>query len=443
MDVGAADAEQPAVEPDRREQQHVVDVLAAVERVVDDERLAVLERRELVLLGDRGGRGVDRVQQLRDVVGDRDGIAARIEDRRRDVADLAHDGRVRGAVEVDAHLLRGRREGVADHRQRHRVHAPASRMRLPSRSARADQPSGTYVVAVGSSITHGPGRRLPASISLSGMVALGAGRRAGAPARRGTDRAQRRGRGGDQPVPDHFHVLLADRMPVADPVRFVERLDRRRDRHPVARHADLVGLADVSHVHFPAARHLRPRTLVGLELPVRLGLEVGEQRRDVLVGDARRQHDARDREVLARIGQQQAVRGDEAGVDRHEHARDAEVGRHRHRVQRPGAAVRHDRVVARVVSALDGHKPDGLGHRDVDEAQHALERLEARQPHAVGQGAERRLGGRRVEPQPPAEERLGADAPDQDVRVRDGEARCRPCRTPPGPGPRPRSPGRP
>ena len=69
-------------------------------------------------------------------------------------------------------------------------------------------------------------------------------------------------------------------------------------------------------------------------------------------------------------------------MTRHQHARDLQLAREPGGVQRPGAAERDQRVVARIVAALDGDDAD-------------------RPRHVGGDDADDALGGRRhVEPQP-------------------------------------------
>jgi len=89
--VGAGDAEEHTVGADRRKQQHVVYVLAPAKWVVEHERFVVLKIGEIVLFGDRRRGGVHRVQELRDVVGDRHRASVGVQDRRGDVPDLPYD----------------------------------------------------------------------------------------------------------------------------------------------------------------------------------------------------------------------------------------------------------------------------------------------------------------------------------------------------------------
>ena len=62
-------------------------------------------------------------------------------------------------------------------------------------------------------------------------------------------------------------------------------------------------------------------------------------------------------EIRAQIGQQQPHGAEDAGIARHQDARDVELAREPRRVQRPGAAERDQRVVARIVAALHARSP--------------------------------------------------------------------------------------
>ena len=57
-------------------------------------------------------------------------------------------------------------------------------------------------------------------------------------------------------------------------------------------------------------------------------------------------------EIGAQVGQQQAHGAQDAGIARHQDAADVQLARQPRGMQRPGAAERHQGVVARIMAAL-------------------------------------------------------------------------------------------
>ena len=93
-----------------------------------------------------------------------------------------------------------------------------------------------------------------------------------------------------------------------------------------------------------------------------------EDRADAAFGERlERLVDGRD-EVVAQVGDDAAERVGEPGPRRDQHLRDAELARQRRRVQRPGAAEREQREVARVVAARQADHADRAGHLVVGDA---------------------------------------------------------------------------
>ena len=83
----------------------------------------------------------------------------------------------------------------------------------------------------------------------------------------------------------------------------------------------------------------------------------------------------RRREVGAQVGQQQAHGAQDAGIARHQDAADLQLPRQPRGMQRPGAAERHQRVVARIVAALHGDHADRARHVGGDDREDALRGL--------------------------------------------------------------------
>ncbi len=86
---------------------------------------------------------------------------------------------------------------------------------------------------------------------------------------------------------------------------------------------------------------------------------------------------------MAQIGRQHAPRRERGRRRRDDHARDAELARDRDRVERPAAAVRDQRVVARIEPALGGDAADGERHLHVGEPHDARRRGVTRRGRAA------------------------------------------------------------
>ena len=109
-----AEADHAAGDEDRREDEHVGDVLAALERVVVDQEVALLQRLDRVAL-QAGAQGLaDRPELHRDELGLRHRVAVPVHQAGRAVARLAQDGRIGRADQLHAHLARRRDQRLAD-----------------------------------------------------------------------------------------------------------------------------------------------------------------------------------------------------------------------------------------------------------------------------------------------------------------------------------------
>ena len=165
-----AERHQLVVVEHRREDQDVVQVLAAAVRVVGDEPLAWLDFREIVALGEGLEDQAEGVHVDRAELGLGDDPTLTVEKRGRAVAGLADDGGIGRAHHHLAHLLGHGVEAVADDVEACLIDvaplghhpSPRSRTRAPAAPTVARQPGGTRVVAVGSSMMARPSRAKPA-----------------------------------------------------------------------------------------------------------------------------------------------------------------------------------------------------------------------------------------------------------------------------------------
>jgi adenosylmethionine-8-amino-7-oxononanoate aminotransferase len=158
-----------------------------------------------------------------------------------------------------------------------------------------------------------------------------------------------------------------------------------------------------------------------------LGEEVSEGR-PALPQEA----DPRPHVVVLDVRGEQAEGREVPRMARDEDARDPDLRGQRQRVHRPGAAVRDQDEVSRVVATLDGDLPDGGGHarhRDPDDPVGEGLGRQAAQPG--GQRADRVPRPGRIESDRAAEPAARADPPEHDVGVGDGRlgapepVRCR------------------
>ena len=105
-------------------------------------------------------------------------------------------------------------------------------------------------------------------------------------------------------------------------------------------------------------------------------------------------------------------------------ALDAGLGRVADRVARGRAAVREQREVARVVAALDRRAAQQVGHVRVHDPVHARGGLLDRLAEPLGERLERAHRGVAVERHRPAEEVVGVEIAEDQVRVGDGRQRA-------------------
>ena len=109
-----AEADDPAGDEDRREDEDVGDVLAALERVVVDQEVAFLERLDRMAPQAGAQRLADRAELHGDQLGLGHGVAVAVHQAGRAVARLAQDGRIGGADQLHAHLAGAGDQRLAD-----------------------------------------------------------------------------------------------------------------------------------------------------------------------------------------------------------------------------------------------------------------------------------------------------------------------------------------
>src|SRR5580693_1995642 len=105
-----------------------------------------------------------RAEMHRNMRGLCDQLAARVENRAREIVPLLDVGGERGLAEHDPHLVGNRSKAIVHHRQRDRIefHRAASNCRLPKSSTRKVNSGATYAVELSSTTTIGPRTRAPA-----------------------------------------------------------------------------------------------------------------------------------------------------------------------------------------------------------------------------------------------------------------------------------------
>ena len=146
-----AEAHDPAGDEDRREDEHVGNVLAALERVVVDQEVAFLQRLDRMAFQAGAQRLADRAELHGNELGLGHRVAVAVHQAGRAVARLAQDGRVGRADQLYAHLARRGDQRLADHGivdGTQLAHGDLRRIRLSAGSSSAVQPGGTQVVAV-------------------------------------------------------------------------------------------------------------------------------------------------------------------------------------------------------------------------------------------------------------------------------------------------------
>ena len=200
-----------------------------------------------------------------------------------------------------------------------------------------------------------------------------------------------------QPQRDDLHGRLGQRVRVEPLVGRVKSRDQRLDREAALRprHRDLEALMAIAQVGQP--RETAPRrghALVGQPL-VRLPLEIGVHRGEGGAVVVRRLLKARARVVVAHLGAEQTERRQHTGMARDHHRAHAQQPGQLGAVQRPRAAERDQRQLARVVAPLHRDQPDGADHVVVHDVEDAAGRGLERQPewtrHALLDGPSRAL----------------------------------------------------
>ena len=226
-------------------------------------------------------------------------------------------------------------------------------------------------------------------------------------------------------------ICASKRCPYSRLVRGVEALRELLDPGVVDRsgrhlEAHLVALAGVAAVREPPDEPLVLGHAVGLELGDRLRDELVEARLESRVSSSALQRVAlRGDELVLQVGGEQAGRGDDAGIGRHEHARDLELQRDVAREQRARAAGRDERELARVVAAAHRVQLDRLRHPVLLDLQGAERGLLDRHAEPIGDLWTARLRELEIELHGAAEQApVGPQAAEHELGVGRGRDRC-------------------
>ena len=123
-------------------------------------------------------------------------------------------------------------------------------------------------------------------------------------------------------------------------------------------------------------------------------------------------------EIVTQIREQHAEGGEHSGRGRDDHGPDPDLARDLDRVQRSGAAIGDERKVAGIEAALGGDALHRIGHRGRGDPQDSVGRRgrvhAERLRHALEQRAP---GGLDVEPHFAAEEPVGTEPAEHEVRI--------------------------
>ncbi len=231
---------------------------------------------------------------------------------------------------------------------------------------------------------------------------------------RGQARVLERERHGKAKV-EELHGDVGRGIAVRAPVRLVEAAAERGPVREIAdgdRHGVL--LAEVAQVG-GSVHHGRAD---GRQDPLDLALHLevsGPGPRGV---GCHQRLEHRAHQVVAQIGGEHPPRRERRRRRRHDDARNAQLARHGDGVKRSAAAIRHQRVVARVEAALGRDAADGERHLDVGEPDDAgggrVAPEAERHAELLVDGAG---GGRGLERHRAPEEADGVDAAEHDVGV--------------------------
>ena len=203
---------------------------------------------------------------------------------------------------------------------------------------------------------------------------------------------------------------------------FDHRVRRARIEGPVGdRHVHLVGLPDIAQIGGSSQHATLPGDPVPRQRVTGLRFELGIERGKPIGGDAGASHDPGPNEVVADIGHHQSDGGEHPRLLRHQYGRNAGGAGEGRRVQRSGAPECDEGDVAGVESLLRGADPDRALHVRIgdadDSGRRLLEAQAERRPDPVHDCAP---GGFEVELHLAAEESIGVQPAQHDVRVGNG-----------------------
>src|SRR5579862_3716281 len=224
---------------------------------------------------------------------------------------------------------------------------------------------------------------------------------------------------------DELDDAFGDAVAVRPLVGVVEAIDGQA--HEVVgleRHADLllVVLAEVAAAHGQGEQRV-----VNVAFPCEL-LERAQRHRlepapEVRVDRLVRAEDAGRAAVDAQVGRERAERRRQTGARRHEDAGEPDAPREQRRVRWPGAAERHQLEPSIVEAAVRRQETDRVRHVLGRELDDRLGAVFDRHSQPVGDRSDRLVGTACVERDLPAEEVVGIEAAEDEVRVGHGRLR--------------------
>src|SRR5262245_56200147 len=184
-------------------------------------------------------------------------------------------------------------------------------------------------------------------------------------------------------------------------------------------------LADVAHVERAAHRDRADRGRGGAHVALAFALQLAKERLEALEVEVGERDEEGLHEVAAEIGDQHPVRREVPWRGRHDHPADVQLARDEGRVQRPGAAERDHREVARVEAAVGRHALHDARHRRRRDPHDAVGGLLDGKTQGLGDLAANRVArALEVEPHLAAEKAGRREPPEHEVRVGDGGRRA-------------------
>ena len=419
----AHEADELAVREHRHRHVDVGQMRAARdERIVGDEDVALADVRSGTLASSVFIRPIIEPRWIAQrILGLHDQPPARIDDRGRMVVPLLDVGRVRALHQRDEGLVGDRLQAVRDDLERDRIdaHAAMSTIEvevgidrgavagkeqrgrvelLDDRGARDGVAGQQRRAIVDRRVLRGVGARTRPCARDRGLGLAGLARSPG--------RAAGLAQLADRDQPEVHDLDRVGRIVEAVGALVLGKealLDRRRRAgsgsalpSPIAQLEILPDIARIEHDIDVAVR--RARRLRASNQSSACAFNSSMRSRDIVHPRIAQRRHGRAHEGLAQVGDDQPLRAQDARRGRHQRAADAEALRDVGRVQRPGAAERQQREVARIVAALDRHRADRPHHVGDHDAENAVRGALDREAEPLGERRDRlaRAGRRRA-----------------------------------------------